>query len=458
MNRKFQPILFSAILFLAANFSPATSSYAQQNDTLRVMVYNVLGFGSPNNNNCQAPNQASIMPLYADLKSIIQFANADIIGLDKMQCVQTSVSDVNGISSYYFPDTVIAECMDAVYPGRYGSCPFTDLSRCIGGSSELVFFDHNKLTYVSTTPMYYGQEDFDMFKFYYNSPYMTPSTDTTYLYVILCHTISSGTTDTGRDGEDSCVMLNVRKMFSHTPNLIYMGDFNTRTSTEAGYEYLTQISDTNYVLNDPPFYPDAHLTYPCNWNSGNTYQAYFTTTTRSTTLPNSCGTTGGAKDWYDHILLSPWIVNGEKNLTYVRNSYTTIGNDGKRAGIDVNAGTNTSAPAAVLNALFNFSDKYPVEVTLAVNPILSVRNIQSDPGSIKINNPVENGLVMHFASYLNGQNATMTIYDVCGRNLYQSVINITSSAITKNIALVPGVYFVHFTSGGYSTTIKVVKE
>jgi Secretion system C-terminal sorting domain len=300
-----------------------------------------------------------------------------------------------------------------------------------------------------------------MQKLYYKQSWFS-SSDTTYLYVILCHTISNTTNDTGRDGQDSAVINTLKTLFSHTPNLIYMGDFNTRESDEPGYEYITQTSDTNYIMDDPPFHPDAHLTYPDIWHTGNADQAYFTTTTRETTEPNSCGTTGGAKDWYDHILLSPWIVEGVNNLKYVRNSYKTIGNNGNRAGIDVNDSTthgyNTAAPQTVLDALYNFSDKYPVEVTLTVNPILSVANIQSNPGSIKVNNPVGDNLVMHFASFLNGQDITMAIYDVCGRNLYQSTFNISSSTVNKNISLAPGVYFVRFNAGGYSNTIKVVKD
>ncbi len=450
------PVISTLILFGFNTFRVSTCNAQTSKDTIRVMVYNVLGFGTPNSNNCQAPTQASMPALYSELKDIVQYANADIIGLDKMQCVQTSINDFNGISGVYFPDTIIAESMDAVYPGRYAFCPFTDLSKCSGTSSQLLFYDQTKLGYVSTYPMYFGDEDFDMFKLYYKQWYSTP--DTTFLYVILCHTFSSSTSTSVRDNQDSTVIKNLKAMFTHTPNLIYMGDLNTRESDEPGYELLTQTADTNFIMDDPPFHPDSHLTYPDIWHSGNADQAYFTTTTRATTIPNSCGTTGGAKDWYDHILLSPWIVKGEDNISYVKNSYKTIGNNGNRAGISVNQGTNNSAPANVLNALFNFSDKYPVEVTLAVNPVLAVRNILSDPGSIKINNPVGQGLVMHFAEFLNGQNISMKVYDVCGRDLYQSSFNITSSTISKDILLTPGVYFIHFSSGGYSSTIKVVKE
>jgi hypothetical protein len=436
-----------------------TLSNAQSLDTLRVMAYNVLGFGSPNTlYNCQAPVQADMPPLYADLKAIVQYANPDIIGLDKMQCISASVNDFNGISSFYFPDSVLANSLNAAFPNRYSWCPFTDLSLCHEGFSNLLFYDQKKLVYLSTTPLTWEQEDIDLYKFYYNEWFGGAITDTTYLYVILCHTLDASVTDTGEDEADSAVMNKVRTLFTHTPNLIYMGDFNTHESTNPGYEYITQTTDTNYVMNDPPFHPDAHLTYPQIWHSGNSDQAYFTTTTREDTLPNACGTTGGAKDWYDHILLSPWIVDGTDNIVYVRNSYKTIGNDGARAGISVNTGTNTSAPSNVINALYNFSDKYPVEVTLSVNPVLTVKNIQSQPGSIKINNPVEESLVMHFASFLISQNITMSVYDVCGRNLYQSAFNVNSSTINKNISFVPGVYFIHFNCGGYDTTVKVVKE
>lgn len=461
MKSRFLRILTAGII-LTGSFIANSCSAQVSKDTLRVMVYNVLGFGQANPTyNCQAPAQTDNPPLYADLKAIVHFANPDIIGLDKMQCVQTSDTDYNGVSSVHFPDTVIADCLDAAYPGRYNFAPFTDYSDCKGGSSELVFYDQTKLVWMSTTAMDYGQEDFDMFKFYYNT-YLNNSEDTTYLYVILCHTISGSTENSGRDGEDSVVMNKLRTMFTTLPNLIYMGDFNTRTSTEEGYSYITQTTDANYIMDDPPFHPDGHLAYPDDWHSGNADQAYFTTTTRTAAIPNACGVTGGAKDWYDHIFLSPWIVNGTNNLTYVRNSYRTIGNNGNRAGINVNdsttSGKNLSAPSSVLNAMFNFSDKYPVEVTLAVNPSLSLKNIENNPGSIKINDPVENELVIHFAPFLEGQDVTMDVYDVCGRNLNKSTFNVSSSTMYNHIPLTPGVYFIRFNSGGYSTTLKVIKE
>lgn len=453
MKRKYTyTILLFAGFFTFSEFFSTPCSAQASKDTIRVMAYNTLAFGP---GSCQTPGAGQVSTFYPYLKAIIQFANPDIVGLDKMQCVKINAGDA-GISPITFPDTVISEC----FGPNFSYCPFTDISGCSDGDGSILFYNHNKIGYLSTTTLYSGEEDIDLFKLYYNEWFGGAGADTTFLYVVLCHTIS-GSSSTGRDSQDTTVINKLERMFATMPNLIYMGDFNTHNSSEAGYGYITQTdANTNFIMDDPCFHPDAKLTYPIGWQSNpSACSAELTTTTRSTTLPNSCGTTGGAMDWYDHILLSPSLVNGTGNIIYVRNSYTTIGNDGNRIGNSVNAGTNSSAPANVINALFNFSDKYPIEVTLAVNYALAVKNVKTDPGSVTVNNPIQNNsLVMHFAPFMNGQNITMDIYDVCGRDLYKSTFVVNSSVINREISLAPGVYVLHFTSGGFSSTLKIVKE
>ncbi|WP_040626793.1 hypothetical protein [Mucilaginibacter paludis] len=113
------------------------------------------------------------------------------------------------------------------------------------------------------------------------------------------------------------------------------------------------------------------MQYPTDWDSNPaSFKPYLTTSTRlSASIPNTCGTSGGAKSWYDHIFISPWLVKGANYIQYIPNSYQTVGNDGQRLGVDVNATTpvvNTSAPANVIDALFNFSNKYPITIKLLV--------------------------------------------------------------------------------------------
>ena len=56
-------------------------------------------------------------------------------------------------------------------------------------------------------------------------------------------------------------------------------------------------------------------------------------------------------------------------MSYIAHSYQSVGNDGDRLGVSINSNVpavNMSAPADVLNALFRFSDKYPVMLNLEV--------------------------------------------------------------------------------------------
>jgi hypothetical protein len=166
-----------------------------------------------------------------------------------------------------------------------------------------------------------------------------------------------------------------------------MGDFNTHSSYEAGYQSIITSPDTSTVMEDPTFYPDKTESYPAEWSDNTSaYAANLTTTTRAlTTVPNSCGTNGGAKSWYDHLFISRWLVTGSNYIQYIPFSYQTIGNDGHRVGVDINSATpqvNTSAPAAVINALFQFSDKYPVSVKLLVHANRNAYSI-ADPAERK---------------------------------------------------------------------------
>ncbi len=150
-----------------------------------------------------------------------------------------------------------------------------------------------------------------------------------------------------------------------------MGDFNTRSSLEAGYQAIVNSSDSTTLMNDPPFFPDKAIQYPANWDvTPYLFSAYLTTSTRlSATIPNACGTSGGANSWYDHIFISPWLVGGSDYMQYLPHSYQTIGNDGNRLGVDENSSTpvtNGSVPAAVVEALWQFSNKYPVAIKIVV--------------------------------------------------------------------------------------------
>jgi hypothetical protein len=429
-----------------------------QNDTLRIMVQNTLHFGD----GCQGTQDF----LNAQLKTEVHYLNPDLIGLDKVQAIKLSNSDPYGISPTWFTDSIIYGALNAAFPARYAYCPLTDYSEATDQDMSLLFYNQNKLGFVSIWTLYIGEEDIDLYKLFYKDPNLGSTHDSTFLYVVLCHTIS-GTSSSGRDGQATTVIDSLQNIFTHLPNLIYMGDFNTHNTSEPGYELITQTTDTSFLFYDPPFHPDNLLVYPIDWTTNPSQAASeLTTTTRqSSSIPNSCGNSGGAYDWFDHIFLSRPIINNYDYIRYLPNSWRALGNDGNRVGISVNDsitnGPNTSAPSSVLNSEFQFSDKYPVTVDLGITYNTSTGVSTTKPlneGNIKVNNPVKNTLTIYFPLYMLGEKVTIGLYDVCGRMLYSSTIIINTSEISENINLTPGVYLLHLQADRCYFTEKIVKE
>lgn len=326
-----------------------------QTDTLKVMAYNVLGYG----NSCQGTTAS----LNGYLQTIIQYAQPDLFSCEKMGAFVPS----SGLPANYAID-INTNVLNVVSPGKYAYATPTNVTGA--NNMSVLFYNTKKLTYVKTETIEAYLTDFDMYKLYYNDPNLGITHDTTFIYVVVNHT-QSGNNSASRDLQVSTYMQTLRTKFAYFPNLINMGDFNTSSSLEAGYQSVVSATDTTTQMFDPPFFPDQALKYPATWEtSSNIYGGYLTTTTRaSATVLNGCGTGGGAKSWYDHLFISPWLVKGTNYIKYIPNSYRTLGNDGNRVGVDVNSPTpvaNTSAPAAVINALYYYSDKYPVMVKLLV--------------------------------------------------------------------------------------------
>jgi hypothetical protein len=324
-------------------------------DTIKVMAYNVLGYGD----GCQGGTDI----LNGYLKTIIQYTHPDLFSFEKMaDFPPSSVLPAN------FADDITTNALNTVFPGKYAYATPTNVTDA--DNMSVLFYNKQKLTFVKTETLEAYLTDFNLYKLYYNDPNLTITHDTTFLYVLVNHT-QSGSPSTTRDLQVSQEMQDLRTKFAYLPNLINMGDFNTHNSYEPGYQSIITSPDTATKMSDPPFYPDKSVPYPAEWeNNASLYSSYLTTTTRAlANVPNTCGTGGGAKSWYDHIFISPWLVNGTNYMQYIANSYKTIGNDGNRIGVDINSTTpalNSSAPPAVINALFQFSDKYPITIKLLV--------------------------------------------------------------------------------------------
>ncbi|PSL47959.1 hypothetical protein CLV51_102819 [Chitinophaga niastensis] len=339
-------------------------------DTLKVMAYNVLNYGD----GCQG----NISTLNAYFKTIIQYTQPDLLSCEKMNSFAPAPGAAGNLA-----DEITNHVLNIVFPDQYAYAMPTNT--VFAGNMSVLFYNKQKLTYVYTKTLVAAITDFDLYKLYYNDVNLSITHDTTFLYVVVNHT-QSGSSSTTRDQQVTMEMQALRNKFRYLPNLINMGDFNTRNSFEDGYQAIISSKDSATMMSDPPFYPDGNVHYPANWDVNPAlFPSYLTTSTRmSASIPNTCGTSGGAKSWYDHIFISPWLVNGANYIKYIPNSYQTTGNDGNRLGADINSNSpaaNNAAPAPVINALFQLSNKYPVTIKLAVKANRNA-NSPADPAEI----------------------------------------------------------------------------
>jgi len=451
-------ILMMNVCFL--NYSTA------QNDTVKILAYNVLHYGD----GCQGSNSF----LHHNLKIVAGFANADILGLVKVQSIKLSASDPNGLSKPGFADSMIVYGLDSAYPGRYANAPLMDFSRAPDGDMDVLFYDQHKFGFVSGYSLCVIQEDFDLYKLYYRDPNLSITHDTTFLYFVLFHTVSGSNASelNQRDQQDTVTINGLKNIFYHFPNLIAMGDFNTRTSTEPGYQFMVNPTDTNFLLIDPPFGIDHKLSYPLDWSSTpGSCTSYLTNATRvSATIPNGCGDNGGDKDWYIHMLTSSWLAHNYDYIKYIPNSFNVIGNDGNRLDISVNdtvsRGKNTSAPDSVLNAEFELSDKYPVTEKFAItynstgtgpaNPVNAIQEYSSGLGQIHYNNPVSDRIYLTFPQQLIGQQILLSWYDVTGRLLSSEQLIPQQTTLSRPVNLVSGLYILRIQAFGGSYSYRII--
>ena len=438
-----------------------------QTDTINVMTYNVLNYGDL----CQGANAK----MRGYLKTIIAFTQPDLFGMVKMLPIKRFPADFNGYLPIDFADSIAQYALSDAGNIKYSYCPFTNEAR--GADINVLFYNKDKFGYIYNKVLTVNVTDFDLYKLYYKDPNLSFSKDTTFLFVVLMHT-QSGKDATVRNTQLTAMYNNLKLRFKSLPNLIMMGDFNLRSSTETGYNQLVNTTDTSFKLNDPPFAIDNILTYPASWQGSSAYAKYFTTSTRIDLInPNGCGTDGGAKDWYDHILFSNWMVRGDNYISYVPNSYQTIGNDGKRFGISVNDmstnGINNSAPTEVINSIYQLSNKYPISAkivltsntsgsspidpenpTTAINELIKLNEIEL------VTNPVIDNLQIKLDEQLINSDIIITITDITGKAFLKSKLIINSTVQNISVNQLPtGLYFVSFciSEKQISVTKKIIK-
>jgi hypothetical protein len=323
---------------------------AQQIDTLRVMTYNVNNYGFPPTSGCTLQNPMLKHPF---LRTVIGYTDPDILGLEKMDASPASFSK----------DTVISEVLDSVCAGCWGHSSFTDVSGY--GKVDMLYFKTSKIGFISTTTIFSADpnvSDINLHKLYYKSPNLATTHDTAFINVILMHDKSGNDpSDSAERSDDvSAAMTWLNSHVTAPGNYIFMGDFNTQTSTEGCFQSVIHSSSAYTSFTDPTDQVGDWSADPA------AYADYLTQSTR-TTDPGDCAAVDGMTEIYDHILYTAPVMQGSKYLRYLPGSYTVVGQDGHHTGIAIHAPpADPAAPSDVVDALYYMSEHLPVASMLAV--------------------------------------------------------------------------------------------
>ena len=204
-------------------------------------------------------------------------------------------------------------------------------------------------------------------------------------YTYNCHFKAGIADEADRTVEAMNLRLDADALGANAP-VIYLGDFNFSSSGEGGVGVL--YSAGNGQAFDPVMLS--------SWPSVST-RRYLTQSTRTTDLGDD-GATGGLDDRFDLQLVTDELLSGE-GISYLgfssadfagaEDSYIAFGNDGLIFNGAINASyVGREQPAAVLDALHDFSDHLPVVADYQVPSVLSVA-VDSVPPEVIVGATVE---------------------------------------------------------------------
>jgi hypothetical protein len=397
-----------SFLFLLA-ISITVNAHTQ--DTLRIMSYNILNYGTSN-----YPTR------YNDLKTILSYVKPDAV----ICCEVVDVTAAQLLLDSAFNQAGIGTFSRATFIDG----PDTDNS-LFYNTSNLKF----KAQYQVTTAM----RNITRYQIYH---LITP-TDTAWINLFSCHLKASTGYEADRLAECQAFCTYIAGMNSNQ-NILIGGDFNFYgNSTETGFNWLTS-TNCSHQMYDP-------INRIGNWNNNSSFKDVHTQSTRVNSEPDG-GSTGGLDDRFDWQFVNASILDGTNKVRYVYGSYTAVGEDANHFNKAINdLPTNSAVPSTVADALYGMSDHLPVYLDLAMADDINVSEYTHNLKEANIswindgNFENESRFIVKSRSYMQTR---LEVTDMSGKKL-----------IAKNLNLNQGDNYVSFNSidlqkGQYLLVIK----
>ncbi len=404
------------------------SVYAQ--DTLTVMSYNLLQYGG-SGIGC---TPRSTLEKNAFITTIVNHYKPDVICLNEIGIGQIYLDNLR---DYALNDNGIGTWKVGAFSNQANASDIVDG----------LAYNSKKLTLYSQKVSNTSVRDIVHYKMYYNDPKLSTSKDTTFITFIIAH-LKASNTPTDASSRENMVNNAMNYLNNTTPantkaNYVFAGDLNLYTSSEKAYQNLINPAKTNLRFNDP-------VNKPGVWSNNSDFALYHTQSPRITNQ-GDCGATSGMDDRFDFILLSDDIMNGDKRIKYVENTYITCGQDGKRFDGDLFTPANSSAPSAVINALYANSDHLPVLSKLAISSLITSEETIGDNHvePFYISNPFNDEIKMPYGW------SKLTIINNTGSTVLK--LQPEGGELVNVMSLPPGIYSIVLSNDTSQMIKKLIK-
>jgi hypothetical protein len=423
-------LLQSTIIAGLLAFNLCGSSVTAQTDTIRIMNYNLLFYGSGTGNNAYAFKDPK-------LQTIVGHVQPDIIA-------------ANEIGS----DSLHLGHLDTVLGGGWSHGSYINTNN--ETQTNNLFWKTSKFGLKSELSICSDLRDIIAYRLYYKDTITIPH-DTVFVTIINAHMRAgqSNADDDARAAEAHAV-VNYLNSLGAQGNYMFVGDFNVYSSNDSAYQVIINSTNPFSKLFDP-------INKPGNWSANDTFALYHTQSTRDTAMNGGVGS--GLDDRFDQQLVSSYIMNGTEGVKYLAGTYHAVGQDGLHFDTSILAmPVNTSAPPAVIQALYYMSDHLPVVADYQFKPVhpASTASVNKIQYTTAVVNPIQNNqLSVLLDEKLNGEEVKVQLYSIQGSKLFSESITVNSARLMQSFELNEigsGIYFLHINAAnGYSYSAKVVK-
>ena len=416
------------IFWLACCLLSVNSVVAQEN--LKVMFYNLLNF----------PFEDAIPDRINDLGVILSDYQPDLL----MVCELNNESGANDILA----------SLQANVSADFEMATFQTNTSDDNGSDQndlqnLIFYNSSKFILQSQAIVTTIFRDFNHYKLRLNT--VDQMTNPIEFDAIVCHLkASSGLENEALRFQMVQDLVTYLDSFPADAKVMLGGDFNFYTSSEDGFQELTDFNN-NIYFNDP-------VNRIGSWSNNTNYLDVFTQSTR--TQSGLGGATGGFDDRFDFIMTTSNLLT-DPELSYVTDTYKAYGNNNNPScyNREINSSdcSGSDYSFAIRNALYNFSDHLPVTLELQTNASLSINEFIAENGIEFVDGNVIDNYLHLKINPLSQFNSPIVIYNTLGQKV-QDVSISGSTYVKQDIShLASGLYYLTYGENGINT-LKFIKS